>query len=1073
MQKILRLLLPMLLIAGIALADSQARREKMADERPFREAVLNAGTSVNTAAATWYPTALGNMAGSVYNQVDYLPGGVIWISGYDIGSPYDDWVLRSTDNGATWRKIKLSAQTFTNGCVFAAIDADTAVIGTFGDQAGDPGGEIYRTTNGGSSWTLVMDTYSAGAGFMDGIKWADANTVIAYGDADATGIFVGKSTDAGRTWTRLTNLPAGTANALYGYATYRQGMEIYGTNLWITLYSGSGTFPWILKSTDLGDNWTVTQYTLPGGASNNYYFKSINFADANLGFAVTRRSASGSANDNFYYKTTDGGATWSDTLEMEPGQPHAGQKVMTVKPIRGTNTVIAGGYNGANIKLWISTDGGTTFTPEALTNPGDIRYVGFTSETEGYVAGYAALYSSVNKTFRGPRKVTFNVNTATVPDTIPVAGSNIQIRGGLANAGAPPITWGNDAQNNMTHVGGDYWKTTLDMMDGDTLRYKYVIGYSSGTGWEQNTTPPYAGMSADNRGFIVGTTDTVVDLEFWNNGANGRAQYFKPWSNADTSYINVYFRVSMLGPISSGSFAYNNNVDTVGVRGGGPAGGDLNWSPTYYLTRESPPSNGDGYTVAANSFWSGGLRLPKAGVTAGQDVSYKFLIGYDWGRDELQSQPNRSFKVPVGLKDTTLQWVFFNNERPSARVNADTVVVTYRANLALAVQSGGFSIGDTLWARSGYFGSAAESGRGKMMARSGGTTYLAKDTIVTSRGKNLDYQYYHVVNGVEVRELYYNFYYNGDVGAEAERRQIVVPASGDLAVLDTATSATQARRQPDFPNSRKLKQNVVVTYTVNIKPVFYQIAKGDTLRDIQGTRSIYEAVKDSILKWGVWMNGLAVGDWTNPGGTDWDLGLELNLTKKMYDDGTNGDAVAGDTVFTRLVNTGPDSTRGTLGVVGQVFKFGIWAGDNEAGRGGFGNNHKANIVDDNPTFTMKSQFGSINPAFYSAWDYDKEAPVGSVSVADNTKPFIFALEQNYPNPFNPSTKIDYSIPMQSKVELKIYNIVGQEVATLVNEVQGAGVHSARFDATKLASGVYFYRLTAGNFTSVKKMALLK
>jgi len=192
----------------------------------------------------------------------------------------------------------------------------------------------------------------------------------------------------------------------------------------------------------------------------------------------------------------------------------------------------------------------------------------------------------------------------------------------------------------------------------------------------------------------------------------------------------------------------------------------------------------------------------------------------------------------------------------------------------------------------------------------------------------------------------------------------------------------------------------------------------------------------------------------------------------MYDDGTNGDLVAGDSVFTRKILASPDSISvGSKSNVGQVFKFGIRGGDTEGGRGGFGNNHTENIVDTAPTYTLETQFGSINPAFYDAWDYDAKGP--ATSVFDENQPLVFALAQNYPNPFNPSTRIQYAIPAQAKVVLKIYNVVGQEVATLVDEVLPAGVHSARFDASSLATGVYMYRLTAGDFTSVKKMMLLK
>lgn len=89
-------------------------------------------------------------------------------------------------------------------------------------------------------------------------------------------------------------------------------------------------------------------------------------------------------------------------------------------------------------------------------------------------------------------------------------------------------------------------------------------------------------------------------------------------------------------------------------------------------------------------------------------------------------------------------------------------------------------------------------------------------------------------------------------------------------------------------------------------------------------------------------------------------------------------------------------------------------------------------------------------------------------------PIVFSLEQNYPNPFNPTTTIKYSLPAESRVILKIYNMLGQEVTTLVNnEQQSQGYYTATFNASNLASGMYIYRIEAGSFTSVKKMMLLK
>jgi hypothetical protein len=100
--------------------------------------------------------------------------------------------------------------------------------------------------------------------------------------------------------------------------------------------------------------------------------------------------------------------------------------------------------------------------------------------------------------------------------------------------------------------------------------------------------------------------------------------------------------------------------------------------------------------------------------------------------------------------------------------------------------------------------------------------------------------------------------------------------------------------------------------------------------------------------------------------------------------------------------------------------------------------------------------------------------VTSVRQISSAAPASFSLAQNYPNPFNPTTAIQFSLGASAHVTLRVYNLLGQQVATLVDEVRPAGVYQATFDAHALASGVYFYRLTSGSgLTTAKKMLLLK
>jgi photosystem II stability/assembly factor-like uncharacterized protein len=331
-------------------------------------------------------TAMVNRGG-----IEYLPSGVIWVAVGDYPHTGKNIAYLSTDNGATWvkRPITTNAAIASPGNVtgFTAKDANTAI-------AGLGTGEILRTTNGGVKWDTVT---SYTDGFIDGVRFVSGDTVIAYGDAPptTTGTYVARSVDAGKTWTRVASLPGdslNTPNIYAGYASYGNGMEVYGRNVWLTLYNTANDPPSILKSTDAGNTWQWFRVTLPGGPALNYYIMSITFKDANVGYAVCRRAyVNDAAHSNYLVKTTDGGRTWSDTICVEPGKAHNDAKPMTVRAIRGTNTVIAVGFGTVGAKSWISNDNGLTWAPMTTPTPNtnaDLRNVVFASATQGIMMGY-------------------------------------------------------------------------------------------------------------------------------------------------------------------------------------------------------------------------------------------------------------------------------------------------------------------------------------------------------------------------------------------------------------------------------------------------------------------------------------------------------------------------------------------------------------------------------------------------------------------------------------------------------------------------------------------------------------
>lgn len=141
----------------------------------------------------------------------------------------------------------------------------------------------------------------------------------------------------------------------------------------------------------------------------------------------------------------------------------------------------------------------------------------------------------------------------------------------------------------------------------------------------------------------------------------------------------------------------------------------------------------------------------------------------------------------------------------------------------------------------------------------------------------------------------------------------------------------------------------------------------------------------------------------------------------------------------------------------------------------------------NGTTTVKHDYSYVDKSYASGNVYrlkqldldgtahftDAVDPLGVTGVAGKVLPKEYSLSQNYPNPFNPSTVIEFALPKDAHVKLEVYNILGQKVATLVDEVRPAGYHSVKLDGTNLASGMYLYRLAAGQQTFLKKLLLMK
>ncbi len=677
------------------------------------------------------------------------------------------------------------------------------------------------------------------------------------------------------------------------------------------------------------------------------------------------------------------------------------------------------------------------------------------------------------------RTVTLTLNTATVADTIRT-DSFIEVRG--AGNGTAPFTlvdgnmidWGDVSTIEPENIGGDYWRVTFEVADTTNLVFKFYSQQAEDAGlngWEADPNPeiPVGTGDTTNTGVPLSTVHFFEAQSEYRGAEQDRGDYdWRPWEAKEDS-IAIWFRVAMFGPHSE-ELGYDPSASSpdqnIGVRGDNLGSASmLDWGSTnLVLDRESTNDNVAGYNI-----YSGVAYYPTS--AAGTEQAYKFVIddavlddgNLGW-EDANLSGNNRTFTIPED--DSTLQWVYLGNTPPTSTEPVASAVI-FSVDLSPLEDLGLFDVarGDTLEVRGDFNGWDCDNPDDCLLLRAPGESVFEQAIPITA---------------IPLTERNYKFFLNlNDSLFRAEFGGVeVIPSGWEEPISTQGANRTFIFEglENDFQDLPVFRfndiydgniipdgANVDVNFSVDMSPALAN--QSDPFEPASDTVSIRIAEP-------FW--AITQGYELTPRDDDPTLGDGINLASfarifQLTDD--DNDMIYTGTLTFRGLTYGAIQYQYAYGADGQFFI------EPEGGTAGEGRRRTRFIAPnadgswppswDFPQETFRPEGGPFTGAFEQ-----NPVTVGVEAVNDEV-PSTIALGQNYPNPFNPTTTFEYAITRTQNVKIRVYDMLGRLVETLVDATQPPATYQVTFDASRLASGVYIYRLEAGNQVMTKRMLLIK